>query len=393
MKKEKYLDGVRGMAAFIVVIYHYVAAFYPALYTGNVNNIKTSGGVELFIVNSPFNILYDGSVSVCIFFILSGYVLTYKYFKDDDIQKIRSTAIRRYIRLVIPVVFSVFIAYIILKLKLFYNIQAAEVSSSEWLKGFYNFEPNVFEMIKQAIYGVLFKQSTTYNPVLWTMYYEFYGSFLVIAFALMFGKVRNRWIVYSILLVLTFNNNFLPFVLGLMLSDCYNTKKQTIQRYINKSINIVFIILGLLLASYPPAVSVENTMYAFMKLNYIENASYFYHSIGAFFIMVVILNSNILKRVFSTKVFQFLGSISFSVYIIHFLILNSFSSYLFIQLSPFLRYYQVVLIVMIVSLGMIILISYYVYKYVDMSGIKLSKYLYKEYFCKIQNNKTEKIPS
>lgn len=391
MNKEEYLDGVRGLAAFIVVIYHYIVAFYPALYTGNVNNIKTSSGIELFIASSPLNILYDGSLSVCIFFILSGYVLTYKYFKDDDIQKIRSTAIRRYIRLVIPVVFSVFIAYMILKLKLFYNMQASEISSSEWLKGFYNFEPNVFEMIKQAIYGVLFRQSTTYNPVLWTMYYEFYGSFLVIAFALMFGKLKNRWIVYVILVLLTFDSNFLPFVFGLMLSDGYNAKKQIIQRYINKYINMIFIILGVFLASYPPAMSVENTMYAFMKLNYVENSSYFYHSIGAFFIMFAILNSNMLKRVFSTNVFHFWGSISFSVYITHFLILNSISSYLFIRLSPFLRYYQVFFIVLITSMSIIICISYYVYKYVDLGGIKLSKYLYKKYFCKIQDSTIKEI--
>ncbi|RFZ75991.1 acyltransferase, partial [Lacrimispora amygdalina] len=225
MQKEKYLDGIRGVAAFIVVIYHYISAFYPALYYGSINNVRTGSGVELIIASTPLNLLYDGDVSVCIFFILSGYVLTYKFFKYNDTSAIISTGIRRYFRLMPPVLFSVFIAYILMKLQLFYNVKASEITTSFWLGSFYNFSPNILEMFKHGVWGVLFRQSVIYNPTLWTMYYEFYGSLIVLSFVLLIGKSRNRHIFYIVALFITIHTKFLPFIFGLILSDLYNTKQ------------------------------------------------------------------------------------------------------------------------------------------------------------------------
>lgn len=380
MHKEKYLDGLRGLSAFIVVIYHYAVGFYPALYYGSINNIRTHSGIELLIAKTPLNLIYDGDVSVCIFFILSGYVLTYKFFKYNDINGITSTAIRRYFRLMPPVFFSIFLAYILMELRLFYNVQASEITTSDWLKSFYNFEPNALEAFKQGVWGVFFIQSTSYNPTLWTMYYEFYGSFIVLSFVLLIGKNKNRYIFYIVALFATINTKFLPFILGLILSDVYNFKQHSINKFNTRYTNFIILSIGMFLASYPPFMPVENTIYRFIKINFIQNSSYFYHSIGAFFIMIVFLNSVKLKQIFSGEMFVFLGKISFSMYIIHFLVLNSLSSYLFIKLSTFLKYYQAFLIVLLISLGIIIYCSYCVYRYVDLNGIKLSKYLYNKFF-------------
>jgi|GEM_PF-5549256 len=56
-------------------------------------------------------------------------------------------------------------------------------------------------MIYQAFWGVFFQGQTIFGPfntsytgVLWTMTVEFIGSFIVFAFASLFGKLRNRWL-------------------------------------------------------------------------------------------------------------------------------------------------------------------------------------------------------
>ncbi|WP_443147193.1 acyltransferase family protein [Paenibacillus sp. KACC 21273] len=80
MQKLKYLDGLRGLAALIVVISHFVVAFYPSLYNGSIDSVHTQKSLELWISKSPFNLFYNGNFAVCVFFVLSGYVLSYKFF-------------------------------------------------------------------------------------------------------------------------------------------------------------------------------------------------------------------------------------------------------------------------------------------------------------------------
>ena len=80
MKKIRYLDGLRGLAAFEVVFHHFILAFYPALFAGPGVPTHLAPGQEVFVSGSVLNLLYDGNFAVCIFFVLSGYVLSHKFF-------------------------------------------------------------------------------------------------------------------------------------------------------------------------------------------------------------------------------------------------------------------------------------------------------------------------
>jgi peptidoglycan/LPS O-acetylase OafA/YrhL len=111
-REINYLDGLRGLAALTVVFLHYVTAFYPAFVTANYSQIHTKSGIELFIAKSPLDIFYAGNFAVCIFFVLSGYVLSMKYFQFKNQNILIKSAIKRYFRLVIPVFASVSIAFI-----------------------------------------------------------------------------------------------------------------------------------------------------------------------------------------------------------------------------------------------------------------------------------------
>src|SRR4051812_33118012 len=65
------LDGLRGLAAFGVVVSHLVAGFVPALYFGG----AAAGAWQDEVSRSPLFVFYNGSFFVHIFFVMSGYVI------------------------------------------------------------------------------------------------------------------------------------------------------------------------------------------------------------------------------------------------------------------------------------------------------------------------------
>ncbi|NSB23372.1 acyltransferase family protein [Clostridium saccharoperbutylacetonicum] len=359
IQNEKSLDGLRGLAAFIVIIHHYLVGFYPSTYTGNINSIRTSSGFDALISRTPFNLFFNGNASVCMFFILSGYVLSCKFFKYKEKNIVISSAIRRYLRLMIPVLSSIVLVFILMKFKLFYNIQASTITGSDWWLGsFYNFEPNTFEMLKQGLYRVFFFSETSYNAVLWTMHYELFGSFIVFGFLFIFGKIKTRVITYIVIIFLLFNTYYLAFILGMFLSDIHSVNCKLINKINFRFPKIFFLITGLYLCSYPSGVDVTGSIYNYIKISKFNDVVMLYHIIGSFFIMITLLNSYKLKNFFSNKIFLFLGKISFSMYLIHLIVLCSFSSFIFLNLINYFRYYQTFFIMLILSIPLIILISH-----------------------------------
>jgi len=108
--KIGYLDGLRGISALIVVFHHYMCAFYPAL-VFEAGTAFHTGSVEARVGASPLSLFYNGGFAVCIFFVLSGYVLTNSYFRTQQRNVVISSAVRRYVRLMIPILFTVIVAY------------------------------------------------------------------------------------------------------------------------------------------------------------------------------------------------------------------------------------------------------------------------------------------
>ncbi|MDD5396582.1 MAG: acyltransferase [Candidatus Moranbacteria bacterium] len=377
MRKIQYLDGLRGLAAFVVVFHHFVYAFYPALFLGSNTRTHLKMGEEVFASGSILNLLYSGNFAVCIFFVMSGFVLSHKFFLQKDHAIIKESAIKRYVRLVVPVAFSVFCAYILMKFSLFYNQQAALVSGSNWLGEFWRFNPNFLDAVRQTFVGAFFSSVFDYNVTLWSIAYEFIGSFIVFGFLAFFGKIEKRYWAYAIAIIFLFQTYYLAFILGMLLSDLMAHQKLFIRKYDkNKLIRTALLLFGLFLGSYPSGRGVDGTMYAFMEKSYLANSAVLYHVIGAFFVILVLLESRKMQRIFSLKYLIFLGEISFAMYLLHFIILGSFSSFVFLKLVQHLPYAAAFLIAFALSIALIFLVSYLVYVYVDKRAVHLSKLVY-----------------
>lgn len=380
-KKISYLDGLRGVAAFIVVFHHFILAFYPALFFGSSAIDHLRSGEALFMSGSVFNILYNGNFAVCIFFVLSGFVLSHKFLLQKDHSILTESAVKRYVRLAVPVAFSVFCAFVLMELHLFYNQQAADLSGSSWLGSFWNFTPSFPDAFNQAFYGTFFGDVFTYNATLWTIAQEFLGSFLIFGFLAFFGRMRNRYWAYLFAILFFLQTYYLAFILGMLLSDLVAHGKVKISRFDkHRVIRTLMLVGGVFLGSYPSGRAADGTAYALFDIHYFPQFDVLCHVIGAFLIILVLLDSKLMQRFFSLRYFIFLGEISFSMYLLHFLVLGSFSSLVFVKLEPHMSYAGAALFSFASSVGLIFAVAYLSYRYVDRGAIRLSKLVYQRIF-------------
>jgi peptidoglycan/LPS O-acetylase OafA/YrhL len=375
--KLKYLDGLRGVAAFIVVFDHFFAFFYPAFFSTLPEAVHTGLGLERIIAKSPLNILYDGHLSVCIFFVLSGYVLTYKYFATKDDLFIASSAAKRYVRLMVPVLATMLITYLFMRFSLFKNTPAAQLTNATDFSTFFAFPASFTGMLQQALFDVFFKQQASYYVSLWTMTFELLGSFLVYALALLFGKLEKRYIFYLITAFLLRDTYYLAFILGLIVSDLFNSGYGLAEKLKKPYFVFIFGIVGLLLGSFPLIPSTD-TFYKYIVIPNVDLVMT-YHILGAFFIMLALMCSETLKKFFSLKPFAYLGKISFSVYLTHLTILCSLSAVLFMAFREHMKYNYATALTFIITVPTVLVISHFYAKYIDENGIKLSKLVYAKF--------------
>ncbi len=367
MEKLKHLDGLRGLASLIVVIHHYACAFLPAIVFGS--QAVRHFPFEVYLYSTPLSLFFNGNFAVTVFFALSGFVLTYRFFLKQDHEILVRSAAKRYFRLMPPAAVSILAAYIILKTGNFYNLQiVTSTHSSMWMADIWNFTASAKEAAKQALYGVFISENHTYNTNLWTMKYEFMGSFMVFGIASLFGKMQRRYLVYAVLCLVFIKSYYLSFVLGMAVADIWVTMRDN-ERFnrIASSIAPLSMLLGLLVGSYPLR-NTSDTVFSALSLIPLlthDELFVFWHNLGAVLLVAGFLYSYRARHIFSSRIFAMLGKHSFSLYLVHLIVIGSFSSYLFIALSTQFGYLTSLILMFIISMVLIFAISILYTRYVD----------------------------
>lgn len=364
--KNRSADGLRGLAALSVTVTHFVAAFFPWLLFHNYGELfprYTGENLAAQVFGSPpLTLLYNGHFAVLIFFVLSGYVLTLPYFSRADAgDALQRRLWARYLRLNLPIAAALGLAYGAYRLGWMHNGAAASLSGSlNWLGSFYPAGLGGIGALEEAAFGAIVLGNASFLPPLWTLKVEFIGSLYILLFYLA-KPARRLW---------------LPLLLaGLLLYLVH--REQSVYYYaifagsalhclsLSRKAAWVLLALGLYFGAYQHF----RTMYGFLPDPRVWDIKTSYNMIGAVCLCASVL-SGIGRDLLASRPVQFLGRISFSIYLLHFIVLCSLSSALYVLLprAPFYLALQ-----FLVYVSICVLAAWVFERWVDRPAIAVSR--------------------
>ena len=389
--KILYLEGIRGICASAVVFTHFVLCFYPAMHYLAPEQVHTAAAWELLLGHGPASLLISSNYAVPMLFVLSSYVLTYRYFKYQDAGIVRASAWRRYVRLVLPNAFSVLACYAFMKLGLMQNLESVAYTVSPWAGNCYAFTPYFWDALRQGLWDGFFTvipPEAFYNPATWTMLYEMGGSFFVFSFLLLFGKSSRRWVMYMVSFVLFGQSHFSAFIFGMILADMhYSGWGVRICRRLGAGwqLPVLLFLVGFGLTGY----FADGRNGWSLALDWLGGGAkvmgydlwVLYHDLGAALMLTGIMFLPGLQRFLQHRLLVFLGRISYSMYLIHMVLMCSLSCWIFLQLQAMgLSYSASVLGGALGLLAVLTPVSWLMMRLVDEPAIRLARNLQLRYF-------------
>ena len=303
-----YLDTLRGLAALAVVSEHYVIAYgLPCV----------SPSCQHLLDFSPLHIWWDGGAAVSMFFVLSGVVLSLRYFRTGHVPDLSEFKLARFI---INRMFRIWLPYcwvLIISAGLFTQTHSSEIIKtalppSDWITGMWRNNPlNGYDMLRE---GFLLKlpDLIVLLPQAWTLSIELVLSLLLPVGLLLAGR-GSAWLIFFGLLatsLLGVSIFLLHFLLGLGIARHYTD----LVRYFagrpwhRRSL----LLLGLMFytcATFVPAKIVGST------------AIWLGTGLGAGMILMFVLGSKHAQTLLSVPFLRQIGKVSYSAYLCHMAIL------------------------------------------------------------------------
>ncbi|MGA2043842.1 MAG: acyltransferase [Roseiarcus sp.] len=305
-----HLDGLRGCAACVVLFDHLA-----------------------FALNSPLVELFNGNAAVCIFFVLSGYVLAALSLGSG--LSFQALALRRYIRLVGPMLVVSCFAWALLAAGLYRNQDAAAALSSWWLAMWYKFPPSFPQMIVETLYGAFASGQSLYNCNLWTMRPELMGSLYIFAISATTRSRGLRTLSY-IALALVYCADYLPlFSIGALLCEfrLELARAFTNRGVANAAAGASVFVTGLALCLVTDAGLVGRA-FRWLPALVPGDSGMHWHMLGATLLVVATLHWPLARRGFGGRIGRFLGRISFVLYLIQVPVICSFTAWIFLLFAP-----------------------------------------------------------
>lgn len=368
MNKSKLgaVEGVRGWACLVAFMSHVMFTFYPY-----VHGLRPRGYIpssnETMLFNSPFSFFYSGSAAVFVFFVLSGYILTYVICRGEQPRRVAELSVKRYPRLAIPAIASCIISLFIID---FAKPDASLVSG--FAQGYGKFETSLLSAVIDGGYTTFFVGGHgLYNGVLWTMKIELIGSFILFFTSLIANYSRYRFVAAGIalgaicLLVgnATERYGYIAFIIGFLIHD-HGRRISGLSQYL-------MLAVGLYLAGF----HANSFSYSLVNDLFGKNAGLMSYTLSASLIVYSILMGDALNSALSGRISLFLGKLSFSIYLTHLPILFSVGVYVFNISIAHLGRLESAALATTASFAVTILVSVLFQKAIDNPSMKFSGYL------------------
>ena len=159
------LDGVRGIAASVVLIHHLILAAVPALAL----NYSTGSKANL-LAGTPLQVFWAGPAAVLVFFVLSGYVLSLAAARGRPFEP-RGYYPSRLLRLYVPVWGAMILAAL-----LHIAISRHAIHGASW---WLNAHDQPFGLRSTLHSAALYHSGNDYTSVLWSLRWEVAFSLLL----------------------------------------------------------------------------------------------------------------------------------------------------------------------------------------------------------------------
>lgn len=380
-KRISYIDGLRGIACILVFVNHFLMAFYPASYFGADAPSHFANGLDSFYAQSFLSVFSNGNFWVCVFFVISAFIISYKILRksDENAEQYRASLsnglIKRYPRLMLPVFVVCLLILSASWLGLFVNNAAAQITGSSLMLGRYEYRLSVYDLLTSAFVKIWFFSDETFSNSFWMLSTLFLGGFLSNILSIMAGRKNRRMLFlygFFALLCIAADSLYLTFVLGTSLAYIVVRYEALLVRirssFFSKIFMFFLLLLGLFIGGYPSGI-VPTNYYRF--LNHLPASltpTNFYHMIGAFFVISAIVFLPQIQKILSVKPILFLGDVSFAVYLFNLPFIFSFSSAMLLWLSTTAigPNYQLCAAIIFISSGiLLLLLSYLFHRYVE----------------------------
>ncbi len=372
--RQTYLDSLRGLAALVVVSVHYAAAFYPYSVFGPQHGYRPVSPVEAWFWNPPLGLATAGQFAVSLFFILSGYVLSYGFLGQPGNRiRVVSAIAKRPWRLGALAWSSVIVSAVLWHLQLYANHEVAGlISGNHWFDSFWSGRAD-FGLLLYNLVVFPFASGKIYNTPLWTIQIELYGSIMVFAFLLIFGDRRYRLAVAAAVAVWFHDSMYLGFWLGLITADLVKHEHPALQTLSGRYAAALLWAGFLFLSSYPHNVTpaqLDAGVYGFLPRG--DGAGNFYPMLAALCLFLLAVSSDGLKRFLTRPPLLFLGGISYALYVVHFLVLGTLSATLFVFLYDHIGHHGAFLSAAAAGIPVSIALSMVASRFIDEPAIRLS---------------------
>lgn len=325
-----YMDSLRWIAILLVLMVHFTLLI-PYIDKSISENIK--------------NLMYIWQYGVILFFIISSYTL----FRSIDLRKensFKSFYIRRFFRIA-PL-------YYVILIWLFFttNWVSYYMTNNEWIT-FSNLILHIFFL------NGFYKE--TYNSIIWVEWTIFVEVmfYLILPIIYIYKKQINKiFILFICISIITFIYLKLNNISWLLFNSIYKSPLiQFIPFFIwiyiyiyekNFEINKIFSQNKYLLLLFTFIITI---LLSYLKIPFIIIMTLF------FLLLILIIKNNEIK-IFNNKLLQFIWKISYSIYLLHFIIINFIINN---WENMFFKDYNIFLIFLIIIMFIVLLstITYY----------------------------------
>ena len=312
-RRYRSLDGVRGVAALVVLVHHSLLTI-PALANPQLGSYHASGWAW-WLTNTPVHTVWDGTEAVYVFFILSGFVLmprlTRSFAGWIGYYGARLT------RLYLPVFAATAFAAV-----MFLAVQRTSRSNASWWVNSHVMTLTPSGVVRDAI---LIRGTDDLNGPLWSLKWEVLFSVLLPLYVL-FSQAGRRFATLKFLGLVALigtglldgrsDITYLPmFALGSLVAVERDRLGVLFQRLSGRSsrsfwfgtlvVVVVALNAGWLVAARGP------------QSEHVKNTALLVELLGALGVVVLALYWPAAERLLEHRSAQWLGSRSFSLYLIH----------------------------------------------------------------------------